>query len=109
MRGPAERGAQAGVNRYLFAAYETRPDLQQAYPDLDGADGAGLVAWAWEHGRREVLGELLPAPAAGPRTSSATLGVNVIGYLGETLGLAEAARLYIRGLARPGIPVSTTH
>lgn len=108
MRGPAERGGAAGVNRYLFAAYETRPDLQQAYPDLDGQDGAQLVSWAWEHGRREVLGELLPPPPERARRTSADLGVNVIGYLGETLGLAEAARLYIRGLAAAGIPVSTT-
>ncbi len=109
LRGPAERGGAAGVNRYLLAAYETRPDLQQTFPDLDGEDGTGLVAWAWDHGRREVLGELLPPPPerAG-YISPADLGVNVIGYLGETLGLAEAARLYIRGLAAAGIPVSTT-
>ena len=36
------------------------------------------------------------------------LAVNVIGYLRDTLGLAEAARLYIRALSAAGIPVSTT-
>src|SRR5581483_10554117 len=91
------------------AAYLTRPDLQEAFPDLDGADGERLVEWAWVHGRREVLGELLrPAPQDAPPLTSADLGVRVIGYLGETLGLAEAARLYIKGLQAAGIPVSTT-
>jgi len=109
MRGPAERGGMAGVNRYLFIAYGTRPDLQQEFPDLDGPDGTRLIAWGWDHGRREVLGELLPPPPAhAAYLGSAELGVNVIGYLGETLGLAEAARLYIRGLTAAGIPVSTT-
>jgi glycosyltransferase involved in cell wall biosynthesis len=109
MRRPAERGGTTGVNRYLFAAYETRPDLQEAFPDLEGPDGARLVRWAWEHGRREVLGELLPPPPERAKLVQSTeLGVNVIGYLGETLGLAEAARLYILGLRAAGIPVSTT-
>jgi hypothetical protein len=109
MRGPADYGGDAGVNRYLFAAYGTRPDLEREFPDLKGADGKRLVAWAWEHGRREVMGELLPPhPDRARYTTSADLGVNVIGYLGETLGLAEAARLYILGLTAAGIPVSTT-
>jgi glycosyltransferase involved in cell wall biosynthesis len=109
MREPAEHGGDGGVNRYLYAAYLTRPDLQREFADLDGADGTRLVNWAWQHGRREVLSELLPttdevaAVAAG-----SPLGVNVIGYLGETLGLAEAARLYIAALQAAGVPVSTT-
>jgi glycosyltransferase involved in cell wall biosynthesis len=108
MRGPAERGGETGVNRYLYAAYGTRPDLQEAFLDLDGPDGPRLVSWAWQHGRRELLGELLPAGRHPARSAaSPELGVNVIGYLGETLGLAEAARLYIRGLTAAGIPVST--
>ena len=109
LRGRAERGKAAGVNRYLFAAYLTRPDLQEAFPDLDGPDGEKLVAWAWEHGRREVIGELLPpATDLAARVSPSHLGVNVIGYLGETLGLAEAARLYVSSLTAARIPVSTT-
>jgi hypothetical protein len=109
MRGLAPRGGDAGVNRYLLAAYLTRPDLQEAFPDLDGADGAGLINWAWEHGRREVLAELLPpVPGDEPGVDGDQIAVNVIGYLGETLGLAEAARLYIAALSAAGVPVSTT-
>ncbi len=36
------------------------------------------------------------------------LAVNVIGYLADTLGLAEAARLYVKGLTAAGVPVRTT-
>ncbi len=109
MRAPAEHGGRPGVNRYLYCAYLTRPDLQKAFPDLDGGDGDRLVAWAWSDGRREVLGELLPPPPGRvSRVASHCLAVNVIGYLGETLGLAEAARLYVRGLTAAGISVSTT-
>ena len=105
MREPAEHGGDGGVNRYLYAAYLTRPDLQREFPDLDGADGTRLVDWAWQHGRREVLAELLPTTdeVAAVATSS-PLAVNVIGYLGETLGLAEAARLYIAALQAAGGP-----
>jgi Glycosyl transferases group 1 len=109
MSEPAEDGAHAGVNRYLLAGYRTRPDLQQAFPDLDGRGGAGLIAWGWEHGRREVLSELLP-PRAGEQglSDGSRLAVNVIGYLGESLGLAEAARLYVKALTAAGVPVTTT-
>lgn len=109
LRGPADHGASIGINRYLYAAYLTRPDLQEAFPDLDGADGARFMDWAWAHGKSELLPELLP-PAPGDRGLSEDyrLGVNVVGYLRETLGLAEAARLYVDGLVAAGIPVTTT-
>jgi len=41
-------------------------------------------------------------------TADSQLAVNVIGYLRDTLGLAEAAHLYIRALSAAGISVSTT-
>ena len=34
--------------------------------------------------------------------------VNVIGFLDDALGLAQAARLYIDGLRAAGVPVTTT-
>jgi glycosyltransferase involved in cell wall biosynthesis len=106
MCGPAERGGEAGVNRYLYAAYATRPDLRAAYPDLDGAGGPGLIRWAWDHGRREVLSELLPPVSGSSRGTG--ISVNVVGFLGETMGLGEVARLYALGLAAAGVPVATT-
>lgn len=109
MRQPAERGGRSGVNRYLYAAYQTRPDLQREFSGLDDRDGGRLITWAWQHGHREVLPELLPATADHAVVASGSpLGVNVIGYLGETLGLAEAARLYVVALSAAGVPVTTT-
>ena len=109
LRAPAEHGAAQSVNRYLYAAYLTRPDLQDAFPDLDGADGDRFLVWAWEHGKVEVLAELLPpAEGDGGLSDDYRLGVNVIGYLNDTLGLAEAARLYVDGLVAAGVPVTTT-
>src|SRR5947209_8267360 len=39
---------------------------------------------------------------------SANLTVNVIGYLDDALGVAEAARLYVETLRAAGVPVTTT-
>lgn len=109
MRDPAECGGHHGITRYLLEAYRGRSDLQAAFPDLDAPEGAELVAWSWEHGRRELLPSLLPPlPGEGRRPAATHLGVNLIGYLGETLGLGEAARMYIEGLTAANVPVSTT-
>jgi glycosyltransferase involved in cell wall biosynthesis len=109
MREPAQLGATAGVNRYLLAAWRLRSDLQQAFPELDGPDGNRLVDWGWAQGGREVLAELVPpAPGQSGLPGSARLAVNVIGYLGETFGLAEAARMYVQALSAAGVPVTTT-
>jgi hypothetical protein len=109
IRKPAEEGGSSGVNRYLLAAYRTRPDLQAAFPDLDGADGPKLIDWGRGPGRQEVLAELLPSRLGEVGLSGGSpLAVNVIGYLRDTLGLAEAARAYVGALAAAGVPVTTT-
>lgn len=110
LREPAQPGGATAVNRYLLAVYRRRDDLQRSFPELDGPDGEGLVAWAWEYGRGELdlRPQLLP-----PRPDQAVLtvddlAVNVIGYLEDTLGIAEAARLYIESLTAAGVPVCTS-
>lgn len=110
LREPAPQGAAAGLNRYLYAVYERRPDLQSAFPRLD-EDAYGLIAWAWEQGSEELglAQDLLPVTGGGPgATGDADLTVNVFGYLRDTLGIAEAARLYIRALEAVGVPITTT-
>lgn len=53
--GPAPRGAALGVNRYVFYRISReRPDVLRTYPDLDGEDGPGYVAWCWAFGRHEL-------------------------------------------------------
>ena len=110
LRKPAPQGAAAGLNRYLYAVYERRPELQSAFPRLD-EDADGLIAWAWEQGSEELglAQDLLLVTGGGPgATGDAGLTVNVFGYLRDTLGIAEAARLYITALEAVGVPITTT-
>lgn len=64
---PAAGGAAEGVNRYTHDVWRGRIDLREAFPDLDGPDGARFVVWLWDHGRDEAqLDErLLPARPTG--------------------------------------------
>jgi amino acid adenylation domain-containing protein len=63
------------INRYLHAAYLSRPDLQDAFPLGERADGrpghAGLAYWAWQGGRTEMgmQAMLLPPPSAEARSA----------------------------------------
>jgi glycosyltransferase involved in cell wall biosynthesis len=127
LRGPAPQGAHAGVNRFLWQLYCEREDLPQAYPDLDGADGADFVDWAWVFGREQmgIPERLLPSrppaiPAAAhdgrnhfrlpalPRGPKPDMSVNVTGLFRGTLGLGEAARGYVHALEAAQVSVSTT-
>lgn len=45
---------------------------------------------------------------SAPPSGNARLGVNVIGFLDDALGLARAARMYIDALQAAGVPVATT-
>jgi glycosyltransferase involved in cell wall biosynthesis len=55
LKGPAPRGGAYGINRYVFhRVSRERPDVLRAYPDLDGEDGPGYVAWCWAFGREEL-------------------------------------------------------
>ncbi len=127
LRGPAVRGGRAGVNRYvLHRVLHERADVVQAFPDLDGIDGAGLVAWCFSSGQREmeipdllmpearqareVVADSLPdlgEPPAPEPAAAEPIGVRVSGYLGHVLGLGAAARGYAQALAAAGVPVST--
>jgi hypothetical protein len=83
LQGPAPRGSAYGINRYVFhRVARERPDVVRAYPDLDGGDGPGYLAWCWAFGRHELEipdrfmppapgGE--PAAAVAPRPSVSAL------------------------------------
>jgi glycosyltransferase involved in cell wall biosynthesis/2-polyprenyl-3-methyl-5-hydroxy-6-metoxy-1,4-benzoquinol methylase len=111
VKGPGERGAAAGVSRYLLAYYLRRPDLRETMPALDAGDGERLIQWAHERGVKEGLQPaLLPPLPAAPEATATTkprLGVNVAGYLSGGLGLGEAARLYVSALEAAGVPLTT--
>jgi glycosyltransferase involved in cell wall biosynthesis len=111
LSAPAEQGGHAGVNRYLYDVYVERADLRKAYPDLHGQDAHRLVRWAWDHGRQELelKAEFLPKVAAASDRSEGgrQIAVNVAGYLDKSLGLGQAARLYIMALQAADVPVGT--
>jgi SAM-dependent methyltransferase/glycosyltransferase involved in cell wall biosynthesis len=110
LTGPAPQGASAAVNRYAYDVWRKRTDVQEAYPDLDGADGEGFVGWLWVHGRPELRLQtplLPPAPdwvQSAPRRVPSVL---VAGYLRGTLGLGQAGRAYVASLQVAGVPVAT--
>ncbi len=69
---PAPRGAAHGINRYVFyRVSRERPDVLRAYPDLDGDDAAGFVAWCSAFGRRElgIPERFMPKPAGARRAA----------------------------------------
>jgi glycosyltransferase involved in cell wall biosynthesis len=70
LEGPAPRGSAYGINRYVFhRVARERPDVVRTYPDLDGGDGPGYLAWCWAFGRHELgIPErfMPPVPGNGP-------------------------------------------
>ncbi|MDQ3647018.1 MAG: glycosyltransferase [Actinomycetota bacterium] len=101
---PAKRGGEAGVTRYLHALYETRADLQAAFPDLDGPDADAFARWAWEHGQVELD---LPPALLPPGRAASIPAVRVVGHMRDGVGLGKAARLYVEALTAAGIPPGT--
>ena len=111
LTAPAELGGHASVGRYLDDVYQEREDLRVAFPDLDGEDARKLIEWAWDFGRSELglVPQLLPPRPVGPvgGTADQEIAVNVVGYLNRSLGLGQAARLYVSALQAAGVPVAT--
>jgi FkbM family methyltransferase len=117
-QGPAERGSAHGVTRAALALYDARPDLQAAFPDLDGEDGSRFFWWISHHRQQGVdLGlppAWLPAPVLGSDEEPVPeegmpWGVNVAGYLRSVLGVGEHARAIIKGLDARGVPLMPVH
>lgn len=108
---PAQVGASVGVTRYLARLQESRPDLRQAFPDLDGLDGSRLTAWAQVFGSATgvVPPALLPL-GSGDSSEAGHLipGVNVVGYFKAVLGVGEHARQLVAALETQGVPVHAT-
>jgi glycosyltransferase involved in cell wall biosynthesis len=101
------RGRHGGLTRYLESVHAGRRDLQEEFPDLNGVDGARLVAWAHTFGR--TAGEVVPALLGTPaEQSSPVTAVNVAGYFAGVMGVGEHARQLAGALRIQAIPVTTT-
>ena len=110
LEGPAPVGRDAGLTRYAHHVWRARPDVRDAYPDLDGADGPEFVGWLWVHGLPELKLDprFLPEPPSWYEGSHADApSVEVFGYLRAALGLGEAARGYVRALRAADVRVAT--
>jgi glycosyltransferase involved in cell wall biosynthesis len=115
LNAPGERGQSVGLTRLHMAIWEDRPDLQSAYPHLDGPDGEGFAGWLCLYAAKEegVVAELLPpTPELAYRDANPNVhetaprwGVNLVGFFTSELGVGEVARLLVAGLDAQGIPV----
>ena len=126
---PGPRGKPSGLNRFVWSLWVERKDLRDAYPRLEGADGPGLIGWAWAYARtRELVPEsVLPPdaerfaagdvgvsdPALAPESSrmsahngSGLDGVNVAGFFSTQLGLGESVRQLVHALRASGVDVT---
>ncbi len=105
LQGPAPRGSAHGINRYVFhRVARERPDVMRAYPDLDGVDGPGYLAWCWAFGRDELAipDRFMPprpgqAPAGGSELASPAAGASA-----PAASAASPPASSSRGSAREG-------
>jgi SAM-dependent methyltransferase/glycosyltransferase involved in cell wall biosynthesis len=101
--------AGSGVTRYLGEMYRSRSDLQEAYPDIRGADAGSFVDWVGRNADSLEIPAALrpnggrPSRNGGPPGARETTGVNLAGYLSSELGVGEAARQIRSALSAAGI------
>ena len=126
---PGPRGKPSGLNRFVWSLWVERKELRDAYPRLEGADGPGLIGWAWAYARtRELVPEsVLPPdaerfaagdvgvsdPALAPESSRMAAhrgggldGVNVAGFFSTQLGLGESVRQLVHALRASSVEVT---
>jgi len=102
-------GAPNGsLSRYWKTLWESRPDLQSAFPDVEGEDAPAFAQWMHNHASQEEIAAGLvqgPASPAAPPISPVALqkGVNLVGYLSSKRGVGEAARQIHSALEAGGI------
>lgn len=104
---PEHAPKDSGLNRLALAVWESRPDLQMAFPHPHGADAEGFRAWCGTSGIREGA---LPAWALPQEPRALTepedaFGVNVVGYLTAELGVGEMARIVHDAINQSGVEV----
>jgi glycosyltransferase involved in cell wall biosynthesis/SAM-dependent methyltransferase len=119
--------AAPGLNRVLAELHGTRPDLQEAFPEVGRGEYRAFLNWSREVGVSEepILASLGSGAAAGPLPEREIAegaprdveaaprlppwGVNVVGYFRSELGTGEAARQVVSALDAAGVPVLPVH
>jgi glycosyltransferase involved in cell wall biosynthesis/SAM-dependent methyltransferase len=112
-----ERAADSAVplNRYAKALWDSRPDLQATFPNIQGDSAPAFADWLRVTGPEDgVPVALVPAKApsvngAGPAPKRRRIepGVNVVGYLSDPRGVGEAARQLLSALSIGETPTAT--
>ena len=93
LAGPAPRGAEHGITRYVFyRVLRERPDVMRAYPDLEGSDGAEYVAWCRAFGKEELAIPERFMPSSPSETPSAVIDTSEKLDEHDTLGRSNAQR-----------------
>lgn len=104
--------SSSGLPRYLQAIYDERPDLREAFPEVEVGETLGFSRWLADWGRMEyssirLLGHSLESPRipfVAPRSLG---GTDVIGFLNAEHGIGEASRLLVEALRAADVPTAT--
>jgi glycosyltransferase involved in cell wall biosynthesis len=102
---PTPGRSWTGVNRYLYALYDMRADLQRHFPESDRSSAKEFREWAASGGVPQ-LAEI--EQTFGSDHFDALPAVRVLGYLRAELGMGEHGRQLVEALAAAGVEVSTT-
>lgn len=105
--GEVPRGS--GTSRYAKALWESRPDLRNAFPDLEDRDAAAFNRWLVRGAKAldlppELIPELEGTSLLASEVEPEKVGVNLAGYLSAELGVGEAARQVLKALASRDLP-----
>ncbi len=112
---------EAAINRYATALWESRQDLRDIFPDIEGASAIAYLEWMRNFGNEtgmsvDLLLGAAPSNGAGvaggtaddeePEQERQVGGVNVVGYISSERGVGEAARQVLSALESSGIPAA---
>jgi glycosyltransferase involved in cell wall biosynthesis len=112
---------EAEIGRYAAVLWESRPDLREAYPDLNGPAASGFLEWLHVFGpetgvsqelltpgseAREAAPTARPGPVSKPTEEALAPGVNVVGYISSERGVGEVARQVLAALRLREIPAA---
>jgi glycosyltransferase involved in cell wall biosynthesis len=95
----------SGVSRHLLGYWNTRPDLQGAFPDPLGASAGELVRWASDD---SWFVEQTPMALRPSRPTGVMPGINLVGYLAGEFGVGSAARIMSRLIRGAGLPLAAS-